>query len=287
MKKQTKTIAMAAAFLAVGLLALSPMSFNPEGKVKMNAAEAKKKPTKWQRRLEKDQINIFFWSKYLPSVNHSEYKKAMKKYSKSLTASSAAKQYTLHQNITTTTFWIGEESGPDNSYISNVQSAWDESWGTHFGGADDPNNRNGYFPAGFTPKENPFYFALPYNDLSSNGNRKGNVQSVIPWASEKSWPGNESMCKNRWIKIINGSKVAYAQWEDVGPLGEDDSAYVFGTASPASSNNDHAGLDVSPGVSDYLGLDGMNSCSWQFVDAKDVPDGPWKQIVTTSNISWK
>ena len=47
------------------------------------------------------------------------------------------------------------------------------------------------------------------------------------------------------------------------------------------------GLDVSPAVRDYLGLSGMNRTVWQFVDASKVPDGPWKQVVTTSQISWQ
>ncbi len=196
-------------------------------------------------------------------------------------------KYPLHKNITATVFWVGEESGPENDYIPNLQSAWDDKWQEHYGGTDDPDHRNGFYPAEFTPKENPFYFALPYNDFNANGTRKANASKVVYWAKEKNWGELESMCKNRWIKITFGSKTAYAQWEDVGPFNTDDYNYVFGTSAPQNKENDNAGLDVSPAVRDYLGLSGMDKINWQFVDAKDVPDGPWKTIVTTSQICWE
>jgi hypothetical protein len=188
----------------------------------------------------------------------------------------------VHKNISTTYFWAGEQPGEDNKNISNLPSAWDEQWVKSFGGVDDPNNRNGYVVANFTPKENSFYFALPYNDFDENGNRKKDVNAIIPWAKSKKWGESESMCKNQWIKIIKGDKVAYAQWQDVGPFGEDDSAYVFGTAKPKSKTNDNAGLDVSPAVKDYLELGEVDKTDWQFVSADEVPDGPWKKTITQS-----
>jgi hypothetical protein len=186
----------------------------------------------------------------------------------------------LHQNIKTTIFWVGEAAGPDNANISNAESAWDGNWQTHFGGFDDPDNRNGYHPAAFTPLENPFYFALPYNDLNDNGDRKASAANCPNVGGSVSW------CKNAWIKITKGSKVAYAQWEDVGPLKEDDVAYVFGTAAPANTWGAKAGLDVSPAVRDYMGLSDVDVVSWTFVAASSVPAGPWKQIVTTSPGGW-
>ncbi|EKE18615.1 MAG: hypothetical protein ACD_9C00285G0002 [uncultured bacterium] len=192
-------------------------------------------------------------------------------------------EYPMHKNITTTFFWVGEEPGEANKNISNLPSAWDEKWSESFGGVDDPKNRNGYVVANFTPKENPFYFALPYNDFDDNGKRKRNAKIIIPWANSKQWEKHESMCKNQWIKIDKGDRTAYAQWEDVGPFGEDDSAYVFGTAKPKSKINDNAGLDVSPAVKDFLGLSDIDKTNWQFIDVDDVPDGPWKEIITKSN----
>jgi len=69
-------------------------------------------------------------------------------------------------------------------------------------------------------------------------------------------------------------------------VGEDDKAYVFGTSQPQNTVNDNAGLDVSPAVRDYLGLNDIDKTDWQFVDEEDVPDGPWKEIVTTVNVTW-
>ncbi len=193
--------------------------------------------------------------------------------------------YPLHKNITVTIFWIGEGATNENAFISNVQSAWDEKWLEHYGGVDDPYNRIGYFPEGFIPRENPFYFALPYNDFDENG-RKESAYKRVYWAGEKIWASDESMCKNRWIRIIKQGKVAYAQWEDVGPFETDDVDYVFGEAPPKNHFNNNAGLDVSPAVKDYLGLSGMDKVDWQFVNSEDVPDGPWKEIVTTSGTCW-
>ncbi len=194
--------------------------------------------------------------------------------------------YILHKNVTATIFWIGEPGSEENEFISNNRSAWDDLWIYHYGGIDDPNERTLYYPKNFTPMENPFYVALPYNDFYKNGTRKSSAYEVIPWASEKEWGEMESMCKNRWVKIIYNGKVVYAQWEDVGPFEEDDWEYVFGYARPKSGINNNAGIDVSPAIRDYLGLHGMDKVSWQFVDYTDVPEGPWKEIVTTSQICW-
>jgi len=195
--------------------------------------------------------------------------------------------YPLHKDITVTIFWIGEQGNEENGFIPNTQSAWDDNWMTHYGGVDDPDNRDGYFPAGFTPNENPFYCALPYNDYDDSGNRKSSAFNTVYWADEKEWGTLESMCKNRWIKIIRGKKVAYAQWEDVGPFGEDDAQYVFGLQMPKNKINNNAGIDVSPAVRDYLGLNDIDKVNWQFVDSSSVPDGPWKELITNSQIDWK
>ncbi|MDR3559033.1 MAG: hypothetical protein P4L62_04055 [Candidatus Pacebacteria bacterium] len=197
-----------------------------------------------------------------------------------------ANSYPLHANISTTYFWVGEPGDSDNKDISNTSSAWDDDWQAHFGGVDNPGKRNGYLPAGFTPKENPFYFALPYNDFDGNGNHRKNLASVVPWAAGEKYGSQDSVCKNQWIKITKGGKIAYAQWEDVGPFGENDSSYVFGSATPSSKTNSHAGLDVSPAVHDYLGLSDEDRTDWQFIPASQVPSGPWKQIITADQVYW-
>ncbi len=193
----------------------------------------------------------------------------------------------LHESITATVFWIGEEGNEDNGYIPNIQSAWDDKWMERYGGTDDPNGRKGYFPAGFTPLENPFYFALPYNDFDADGKRKPAALELISWAKTTTWGSRESMCKNRWIEITKGRRTAYAQWEDVGPFGEDDAKYVFGDAAPQNERNDRAGLDVSPAVRDYLGLSGIDKVNLRFISAENVPSGPWKEIMTDSQVYWE
>ena len=184
-----------------------------------------------------------------------------------------------HENIITTVFWVGESASSDNGGIANKASAWDESWQQHFGGVDTPTSRSGYKPASFTPNENPFYVALPYNDLTDMGNRKsqssGYLSSAFVSATRYPW------FKNSWIAIKYNNKIAYAQWEDVGPYEEDDAQYVFGTAKPKNQRGQKAGLDISPAVKNYLGLSDVSSTAWAFVQASQVPGGPWKEIVTT------
>jgi hypothetical protein len=196
-----------------------------------------------------------------------------------------ASPYPLHKGISATFFWVGEAAGEENGNISNADSAWDEDWQEHYGGIDDPGHRKGFLPAGFAPRENPFYFALPYNDFQQ-GQRDPRAEDCIPWAKDRIYGKRESLCKNRWIKIIKESRIAYAQWEDVGPFRSDDWDYVFGSSAPANRNNRCAGLDVSPAVRDYLRLEDIDKVDWQFLDEAQVPEGPWRQIVTTSQITW-
>ena len=204
-----------------------------------------------------------------------------------LRASRARRLVKQHENFSTTVFWIGETASADNGFIANDDSTWDECWKEHYGGIDDPAQRNGFLPAGFTPKENPFYVALPYNDLDSNGDRKGNVPDLIPWAKTAVIPPTESAVKNRWLKIVSATATCYAQWEDVGPFQENDARYVFGPSRPRNPVNNHAGLDVSPAVRDCLSIaDGITPTSWRFVEANEVPIGPWTTIVTTSQLDF-
>lgn len=180
--------------------------------------------------------------------------------------------YDYHYHIKSELFWVGA-SGYDSS-------AWDSDWIGSYGGEDTNDSRDGYYPAAFTPSENPFYAALPYNDLDSVGITKTTVSSVLPWASSSD-STDVSICKNRWIKITANGNTAYAQWEDVGPYGSDDSDYVFGSDKPSDSTK--AGINISPAVRDYLNLDENESVDWVFVDFDSVVDGPWMDIITTSS----
>ncbi|MBL8158037.1 hypothetical protein JNK62_00675 [bacterium] len=207
-------------------------------------------------------------------------------------APSISSAYPLHRGIVATVFWVGEPEGGGSSE-DNALSAWDDDWQRNYGGFDDPQKRNGYHPIGFTPKENPFYLDLPYNDFDDEGRRKTNAYRVIPWANEKQWGPRESMMKNRWVKLIRNGITCYGQIQDAGPYEYDDHAYVFGDGStkPKSTLANNAGLDVSPALRDCLKFNHWNNADnkvdWQFVDAADVPAGPWNEIVTTSQIHWR
>jgi len=148
--------------------------------------------------------------------------------------------YPIKKNIIATIFWIGEGSSQNS---------------------------------GKTPF-NPFYAALPFNDLAH------------PEAAQKWLPSNwlrptaagekpRSACMDRWIKITNQAGIScYAQWKDVGPGLSDDAEYVFGNKPPKFTQG--GGIDISPEAAQLLSIDDKNRIvSWQFVDDKEVPSGPW------------
>ncbi len=95
----------------------------------------------------------------------------------------ATKKYTWKKNIVTTVFWVGEKPSPRNPR-SNVKSSWDTKWMSNFGGYDNPDKSKRTFdfcPKGFTPRQNPFYCALPYNDVASWNKTKSEARHMIPW----------------------------------------------------------------------------------------------------------
>jgi hypothetical protein len=187
-------------------------------------------------------------------------------------------RYPWKKDIVTTVFWIGEQPSGNNP-VPNQSSSWDKSWSKNYGGFDDPNpaHRSAYIPVKFTPRQNPFYCALPYNDKASTGHRPEAPQ-VVPWFKEAYQGPAVSVCKGRWIAIRKGNKVVYAQWEDAGPFRTDHWQYVFGSERPKPNLNKGAGLDVSPAVRDYLGLQPTDVTDWKFVDFSEVPLGPWAKF---------
>jgi hypothetical protein len=184
-------------------------------------------------------------------------------------------QFVWKRDIVTTVFWIGEEPTANNP-MPNKSSSWDKNWSGSYGGFDDPSpaRRSNYIPVKFTPRQNPFYCALPYNDKAREGHRP-EAPRVVPWFKEAYQGPGVSTCKGRWIEIRKGDKVAYAQWEDAGPFRTDHWEYVFGNERPKPNLNKGAGLDVSPAVRDYLGLESTDVTDWKFVDFSEVPRGPW------------
>jgi len=187
-------------------------------------------------------------------------------------------RYPWKMNIVTTVFWIGERAAGNNP-VPNFKSSWDPDWESNYGGFDnpDPNARRNYVPVAFIPRQNPFYFALPYNDVT-HGTTKPEAYQVIPWFRDTFERPGKSVLQNRWIAIRSHSgRVCYAQWGDCGPFRTDHWEYVFGRDVPKWNLNGGAGLDVSPAVRDYLGFGTKDVCDWKFVEFRDVPPGPWSR----------
>lgn len=225
------------------------------------------------------------------------------------------KPYPWHTNIIGYVFWIGEPVG-GGSTESQTVSAYDDAWQEHYGGpeggssaraAEFPPRRTGplYLPrrydpvtrtfgAEFVPNENPFFADVPYDDINTRRGRD-NRRIDIPWANQPPYntmTRNQSMLKNRWVevKMTGGTVSCYAQIEDAGPYIYYDPDYVFGNppTRPLNSPDGKGGIDVSPSVRDCLGFRDLNSdtarVDWRFVEANEVPPGPWKNVVTTRQV---
>lgn len=169
--------------------------------------------------------------------------------------------YPWKNSIVTTVFWIGKGSSA---------SGWDPNWERNNGGGDNEFSLSGYAPKQHASTLNPFYVALPFNDLT-------HPELAARWLP-RGWykppcDGKAvSARKNRWIELKSQSgRCCFAQWEDVGPAKTDDAAYVFGSDRPIGKR----GLDVSPAVAKYLGFTSGSSLSWRFVDNDGVPPGLW------------
>lgn len=189
-------------------------------------------------------------------------------------------KYPWKTDIVATVFWVGEEPS-GNNLTPNKMSSWDSEWQKNFGGFDDPDaTKRGpnYCPIGFTPGLNPFYVALPYNDCINHKTHKPEAERVIPWYRERFTRSGKTVLRGTWLAIRYGNRVCYAQWEDCGPFVTDDHEYVFGNARPKNTDNNGAGIDISPAVRDYLGMANSGKCSWRFVDVNEVAPGPWRSL---------
>jgi hypothetical protein len=215
------------------------------------------------------------------------------------------RRYPLHRNTVATTFWVGEIFDPTAPDGSQVISTYDSSWLKHYGGCDgalaagrcETERRtagNEYFPTQMTPRENPFYLDLPFDDVN-NAAAFARRAEVVPWANDRGYAGRAadssfSYMKNRWVKLMRGRRTCYGQIEDAGPGKYDDYRYVFGSDDrrPQNTKFNGAGLDVSPALNGCLRFSELNGdddrVDWQFVDDIDVPPGPWKRIVTTRGV---
>lgn len=178
------------------------------------------------------------------------------------------------RNVIATVFWVGEQPSQNNP-VPNTKSAWDANWQSNFGGYDDPDHRSGWNPSGFVPSLNPFYIALPYNDVAPGGVHRPEASKIIPWFWESYRGDGISVCKGRWIAVHHKGKVCYGQWEDVGPFQTDHWQYVFGKEEPRQNRNQNAGIDLSPAMRDYLSIKSGDTVEWKFIREDDVPRGPW------------
>jgi hypothetical protein len=186
----------------------------------------------------------------------------------------AAPKYPWRQNITSTIFWIGEQPSQNNP-TPNHSSSWEVNWQLKYGGYDDPNKENrtwDFRPKAFTPGLNPFYIALPFNDITNP-----EVAKRIPWYKTRKAAGARSVCRGVWVAIRAGNKTCFAQWEDCGPWTTNDAAYVFEGKPPVTKENNAAGIDISPAVRDFLGISSGAKVDWRFCADSEVPDGPWKR----------
>ena len=188
----------------------------------------------------------------------------------------ATQRFPWKTNIVTAVFWIGGKA--------NYKSVWDTNWTSNYGGFDNPDfsARRNYIPVAFIPRQNPFYCALPYNDVT-HGQFKPEAPLVIPWFKQACTGPGQSVCKDRWVAIRKGNRTCYAQWEDCGPFRTDHFQYVFQNERPRPNANHGAGLSVSPAVRDYLGLASTDVTDWQFVEVRDVPPGPWRSYGENNN----
>jgi hypothetical protein len=193
-------------------------------------------------------------------------------------AKPAREVYPWHLKVTVAIFSIGSQK---------TASCWDPAWQEHFGGVDSPDpaeriadQPTGEFrPKAFVPKLNPFYVALPCNDVAGPMAHKPEAAKLIPWFEQSKPEPGRSVLKGRWVQIFNGKFSCYAQWEDAGPGATDEWDYVF-RRKPLPANPDGsvpAGISISPATRDYLKLEAGQPCHWRFASESSVPHGAWKK----------
>jgi len=178
----------------------------------------------------------------------------------------ARHSYAWKSGIAIGLFWIGKDG--------EKRSAWDDDWMKSNGGVDSPDDRNGFSAAAHVDKLNPFYVALPFNDLAHAEAAEKWVPAA--WHRQLQEGKPVSACKDRWVQVTNAEgRSCFAQWEDAGPSGDDDPEYVFGKSIPKVE--DKPAMSVSPAVAQYLELndDITKRVAWRFIDEADVPPGQW------------
>ena len=147
-------------------------------------------------------------------------------------------------------FWVGEPADAANAFISNTQSYWDKDWLANFGGVDDPSIAERPLAGGLHAQGEPVLRGAALRRVH-RATAASRTRPEVPWYR----PGLAPLLKNRWVEIRHNVRVCFAQWQDVGPCGEDDFAFVFGASLvPLNTFDAKAGLDVSPAVWHHLGM---------------------------------
>jgi hypothetical protein len=206
------------------------------------------------------------------------------------------RSYPVHRQVLAMQFRLGAIVSQRDGYDGqSVSSAWDARWAQHYGGCDglgpvgvacsaDTAARRGpdWFPTVTVPRENPYYVALPFDDLVPNGTTG---RERMAWSQDPGFAGRQgdrtvSFLKNRWVSVSGPAGTCFAQVEDTGP-GAPDPAYVFDAEAP----KDYYGMHLSPALFRCLGFDGTaldGRVDWAFVDAPD--QGPWATLVTSRQV---
>jgi len=248
------------------ILALLPLALASSAALGQSPYESTADFAKYAMKLRETAISNVEPQVFVPSTSHP-----------------TASRFPWKTDIVTTVFWAGEMATANNP-VPNHASSWDSEWSRNYGGYDnpDPAGRRDYLPVNFVPRQNPFYCALPYNDVT-HGQFKPEAPLVVPWFRQAFVEQGHSVCKDRWLAIRKGNRICYAQWEDCGPFRTDHYQYVFQNERPKMNLNHGAGLDVSPAVRDYLGLAPTSLTDWQFVEVREVPPGPWRNYGDNNN----
>ena len=145
------------------------------------------------------------------------------------TSKASMTRFPWKTNIITTV--LDGEQPTQNNPVPNTKSSWDGNWRDNFGGYDNPDSsaRKNYIPVAFVPRQNPFYVALPYNDVT-RGRFKPEARLVIPWFKQAFREEGQWVCRGRWLASRKGNRTCYAQWEDCGPFRTDHFQYVSRTS---------------------------------------------------------
>src|SRR2546423_14765979 len=111
----------------------------------------------------------------------------------------AIQRFPWKTNIVTTVFWVGEQAGGNNP-VPNYKSCWDANWTSNYGGFDtpEPSSRRNYISASFSPRQNPFYCALPYNDVT-HWQFKPEAPLGIPWVRTAYCEPCRPVCHEPWV----------------------------------------------------------------------------------------